>query len=88
MNKYQREKAKRKKKLANLGLGYYQQKNILRKYSLNEVDTIIDQVTLLEKLGILEKIKKILVNIFIIEFDLLRPKLLIKEKKIQFLHCI
>lgn len=63
MNKYQREKVKRKKKLAKLGVGYYQQKAILRKYSFNEVDKMIDQVTLLKKSGIFEKIKEALMNI-------------------------
>lgn len=63
MNKYQREKAKRMKKLANLGVGYYQQKSILRKCSLDETDTIIKQITLLTKPSLLQRIKKVFINL-------------------------
>ncbi|MFL0251269.1 hypothetical protein ACJDT4_12605 [Clostridium neuense] len=63
MNKYQREKAKRMKKLANLGVGYYQQKSILRKCSLDETDTIIKQITLLTKPSMFERTKKALMDL-------------------------
>lgn len=58
MNKYQREKAKRMKKLANLGIGYHQQKAILRKYSFEQIDNVVEQITKIKKSGILEKIAK------------------------------
>lgn len=35
MNKYQREKIKRMKKMASLGVGYHQQKALLRKYNFD-----------------------------------------------------
>lgn len=63
MNKYQREKAKRIKKLANLGIGYYQQKSILRKYSLDETDTIIKQLTVFTKPSMIQRTKKLLMNL-------------------------
>jgi len=54
MNKYQREKAKRMKKLSELGVGHYQQKKILRKFSLEQVDTMIDQYNKIKKGNLLE----------------------------------
>ncbi|QXE19521.1 hypothetical protein [Clostridium sp. 001] len=60
MNKYQRKKSKYMKKLATVGVGYYQSKSILRKYSFKEIDQMIDQVNKLKKSGIFEKMVKAL----------------------------
>lgn len=63
MNKYQREKAKRMKKLANLGIGYHQQKAILRNYSFEQIDNIIEKATIIKKSGILEKVAKAIIKV-------------------------
>lgn len=46
MNKYQREKRKRRKQLEALGVGYYGQKKVLRacKGDLDKVDQVIEGV--------------------------------------------
>ena len=54
MNKYQREKWKRMKKLSELGVGHYQQKKILRKFSFEQVDIMIDQANKIKKGNLLE----------------------------------
>ena len=58
MNKYQREKAKRKKKLTILGIGQYQQKNLLKENSFEEIDTIISQITLLKNSDMFKDTRK------------------------------
>lgn len=58
MNRYQREKIKRMKKLANLGIGYHQQKTLLRKYSPEQIDGIIKQVNIIKKSDILKNVLK------------------------------
>jgi len=67
MNKYQREKAKRMKKLGNLGVGYYSQKKLLRQMDFEHVDFVIDQLTRMKEpryKNILEKLSRKIVQIF------------------------
>ncbi|MGH4125123.1 MAG: hypothetical protein ACREV6_19580 [Clostridium sp.] len=49
MNKYQREKKKRLKKMAALGIGYSQQKLMLRSYNFEQIDQAIEQINLFKK---------------------------------------
>lgn len=51
MNKYQREKVKRLKKLEDLGVNYYARKMVLRKYDLDKVDIIIDEIVKYKNVG-------------------------------------
>lgn len=44
MNKYQKEKVKKMKKLSSLGVGYYNQKRILRHFNYDQIDTVIEQI--------------------------------------------
>lgn len=64
MNKYQREKAKRMKRLAALGIGYYSQKHILRKLNPEQLDTFIDRYSKIksriEKESIFDKLRRVL----------------------------
>ena len=45
MNRYQREKVKRLKKLEDLGVNYYERKRILRRFDMEKVDIIIEQIS-------------------------------------------
>lgn len=69
MNKYQREKAKRMKKLANLGIGYHQQKAILRDYSFEQIDNVVEQITKIKKTGILEKVAKVIIKVGLVVLE-------------------
>lgn len=63
MNKYQREKAKRLKRLENLGVNYYARKRILRKYNLEKVDIIIDEVIKFKTFNASAEIENLLLKI-------------------------
>ncbi|MEY8001799.1 hypothetical protein AB8U03_16685 [Clostridium sp. Mt-5] len=58
MNKYQREKAKRMKKLSELGIGYSQQKALLRKFNFEQLDKTIKQIEVIEKSDAIKKLIK------------------------------
>jgi len=67
MNKYQREKAKRMKKLGNLGIGYYGQKKLLRQMDFEHVDFVIDQLARMKEpiyKNIFEKLSRKIIKIF------------------------
>lgn len=67
MNKYQREKAKRMKKLGNLGVGYIAKKRLLRQMDFEHVDMVIDQLTRLKEpkyQNIFEKLSRKVIQIF------------------------
>jgi hypothetical protein len=67
MNKYQREKAKRMKKLGNLGVGYYSQKKLLRQMDFEHVDFVIDQLTRMKEpkyQNIFKKLSRKVIKIF------------------------
>lgn len=49
MNKYQREKKKRMRKMAKLGLGHSTQKDIIRNYNFEQIDQCIDQMNIFKK---------------------------------------
>lgn len=58
MHKYQREKAKRMKKMRSLGISIYGQRKIVRDFKgdFDEIDKFILQWESLQKSGILNKI--------------------------------
>jgi len=62
MNRYQREKAKRRKKLSSLGIPYYNQKKFIKAFGndLVKIDEAIVKVEELRKKPWLSKIQKLL----------------------------
>lgn len=63
MNWYQRQKAKRMKKLSSLGVSYSCQKYIMRKYNFTQIDRMIEQLNTMQKAGVLKKIAKSFANV-------------------------
>ncbi|KEH91564.1 hypothetical protein Z962_p0091 (plasmid) [Clostridium botulinum C/D str. BKT12695] len=49
MNKYQREKEKRRKQLINLGVGYREANAILRKFAPETVDHMIKELIIIKE---------------------------------------
>jgi hypothetical protein len=44
MNRYQKEKVKRMKRLSKLGIGYTHQKTLLRRFDFQQLDKIINNL--------------------------------------------
>jgi hypothetical protein len=58
MNRYQREKVKRMKRLSKLGIGYSHQKALLRRFDFQQLDKMINNIETIQRSGIAEKFIK------------------------------
>lgn len=57
MNKYQREKAKRIKRMSKLCIGYGKQKSILRLKNFEQIDKIIEEIDTFENSPLYKNLK-------------------------------